>query len=104
VRLGGEASWWLHQTSEGRLLRYESEMNRAIPDQVAVLCLYDLTRFSGDVVMDVVQTHPRALIGEVIVQNPYYIEPGAFLAKREARRLRGSPTPEQATAFLDGTS
>jgi Phosphoribosyl transferase domain len=35
--------------------------------------------------------HPRALIGEVIVQNPYYIEPGAFLAKRKARRLRGSP-------------
>jgi hypothetical protein len=44
VRLGGEASLWLHQTSEERLLCYESEMNRAIPDQVAVLCLYDLTR------------------------------------------------------------
>lgn len=43
-------------------------MNCAIPNQVAVLCLYDLSRFSSDVVMDVLQTHPRALIGEVIVR------------------------------------
>jgi hypothetical protein len=79
-------------------------MNRTIPDQVAVLCLYDLSRFSGDVVMDVVQAHPRALINEMIVKNPYYIEPGAFLARRETGRLRGFSTPEEATAFLDGTS
>jgi len=104
VRLGGEASWWLHQTSQERLLRYESEMNRTIPAELAVLCLYDLNRFSAGVLVDVVQTHPRALINEMIIENPYYTEPGAYLARRESRRLPGIPTPEQATAFLNGTS
>jgi hypothetical protein len=106
VRLGGEASWWLHQTSQERLLRYESEMNRTIPAEVAVLCLYDLNRFSSGVLIDVVQTHPRALVSEMIVENPYYIGPEAYLALRE-RRGTGLPevlAAEEATAFLGGMS
>jgi hypothetical protein len=77
VRLGGEASWWLHQTSQERLLRYESEMNRTIPAELAVLCLYDLNRFSAGVLVDVVQTHPRALINEMIIEYPSGWQPPA---------------------------
>jgi hypothetical protein len=84
-------------------LRYESEMNRTIPAELAVLCLYDLNRFSAGVLVDVVQTRPRALINEMIIENPYYTEPGAYLARRKSRGLPGIPTSEQATAFLDGT-
>jgi hypothetical protein len=106
VRLGGEASWWLHQTSLERLLRYESELNRTIPAEIAVLCLYDLNRFSSGVLMDVGQTHPRALINEMIIENPYYVEPEAYLARHETQRrgLPGISTPEEARAFLDGVS
>ena len=106
VCLGGEASWWLHQTSQERLLRYESEMNRTIPAEIAVLCLYDLNRFSAGVLLDVVQTHPRALINEMIIDNPCYIEPDAYLVLRERRRSGepAAPAPEEATAFLDAKS
>lgn len=67
-------------------------MNRTIPVELAVLCLYNLTRFSAGVLVDVVQTHPGALIDEMIIENPYYIEPGAYLARRKSRRLPGIPT------------
>jgi two-component system, chemotaxis family, sensor kinase Cph1 len=93
MRLGGEASWWLHQTSQERLLRYDSEMNRTIPAELAVLCLYDLNRFSAGVLVDVVQTHPRALINEMIIENPYYTEPCAYLARRKPTSVRSSGSP-----------
>jgi hypothetical protein len=73
VRLGGEASWWLHRTSERQLLRYEVEMTKTIPAGLSVLCLYDVQRFGGDVVLDVLRTHPTSLVGDLPVKNPYYL-------------------------------
>jgi hypothetical protein len=61
----------------GTALRYESEMNRTIPAELAVLCLYDLNRFSAGVLVDVVQTHPRALINEMIIEYPSGWQPPA---------------------------
>ena len=46
------------------------------------LCLYDLTRCSGDLIMDVLKTHPKALLGGMVIDNPYYLEPDEFLASR----------------------
>jgi hypothetical protein len=44
-----------------------------------VLCLYDLDKFSGEVVVNVVKTHPQVLVQGILVENPYYVEPGEFL-------------------------
>jgi hypothetical protein len=32
--------------------------------------------------MDVLKTHPKALLGSMIIDNPYYLEPDQFLAGR----------------------
>ncbi len=83
VRIAGEVSWWLYQTSEERLLRYESELNRAMPSGLSALCVYDLTRFGPDAWLDMLRTHPNLLIGEdYLTRNRYYLPPNEFRANR----------------------
>jgi hypothetical protein len=65
------------------LFSYEAKLNRLLPrfPQV-VLCLYELDRFDGEVLVDVLKTHPKVLLGGILLDNPYYLEPEEFLASR----------------------
>jgi DcmR-like sensory protein len=76
---------WAHRSQDAvtELIGYESELNRIMANVPQVnLCLYDLTRCSGDLIMDVLKTHPKALLGGMVIDNPYYLEPDEFLASR----------------------
>jgi hypothetical protein len=76
---------WAHRNERvvGDLIGYESELNRIMANFPQVnLCLYDLTRCSGELIMDVLKTHPKALLGGMVIDNPYYLEPDEFLASR----------------------
>jgi hypothetical protein len=65
------------------LVRYEAKLNEFLPRYPQViLCLYELHRFSGDVLVDVLKTHPKVLLGGMLLRNPYYLEPDEFLAGR----------------------
>jgi hypothetical protein len=77
---------WAHRDERcvADLVGYESELNRIMSDFPQVnLCLYDLTRCSGELIMDVLKTHPKVLLGGMIIDNPYYLEPDEFLAARD---------------------
>ena len=66
------------------LLEYESRVNltlRRYDD--AVICAYDLKKFSASVVVDVLRTHPMVIVGGLLQENPYYVPPDAYL--RELR-------------------
>jgi MEDS: MEthanogen/methylotroph, DcmR Sensory domain len=80
-RLAGEMTWALRDApGVENLIGYESELNRVTSSHpVVVLCLYDLDLFSGEVVINVVKTHPQVLVRGVLVDNPYYLEPDEFL-------------------------
>ena len=80
-RLVGEMTWALRNVpGVEHLVGYESELNRVTSSYpVIVLCLYDLDRFSGEVVVNVVKTHPQVLVQGILVENPYYIGPDEFL-------------------------
>ena len=76
---------WAHRSPGAvtELIGYESELNRIMANVPQVnLCLYDLTRCTGDLIMDVLKTHPKALLGGMVIDNPYYLEPDEFLASR----------------------
>ncbi len=76
---------WAHRSQGAvtELIGYESELNRIMANVPQVnLCLYDLTRCTGDLIMDVLKTHPKALLGGMVIDNPYYLEPDEFLASR----------------------
>jgi hypothetical protein len=83
---------WAHRKRPGveELINYESQLNRIIANVPQVnLCLYDLTRCSGELILDVLKTHPKALLGSMVIDNPYYLEPDEFLAAREGAPLAG---------------
>ena len=63
--------------------RYEARLNEVIPNYAQViLCLYDLDRFGAEVLMDTLRTHPRVVVDGMVHENPYYVEPGKFLARQ----------------------
>jgi hypothetical protein len=68
------------------LLTLESEMNRYLPlyPQV-IVCLYDLDRFGSGALVSLVMTHPRMLVGGMVIENPYYLTPDEVLAKAVQR-------------------
>jgi hypothetical protein len=62
---------------------YESELNNYVPEYPqAVLCLYDLALFGGSMLVDLLRTHPKLLLGSLIVENPHYLTPDEFRALR----------------------
>jgi hypothetical protein len=81
VRAAGEMSWALRAfPGVGELFYYESQLNRymaRIPRQV-LFCMYDLDRVSGSMVIDAMRTHPRVLVGGLLFENPYYVDPEQF--------------------------
>ena len=91
ARAVGEMPWSAPQMpgAEG-LARYEAELNRFMPRYPQViLCLYDLEASSGEVVIDMLETHPRLLVRGIVWDNPYYLAPAEFLAARHS----GAPGP-----------
>ena len=84
VRSAGETTWTLRELPDLRdFLTYEAELNRFLPRYPQVImCLYDLDRFGGEILVDVLKTHPKILMGSTVLENLYYLEPDEFLASR----------------------
>jgi len=84
TRAVGEMTWAIRQMpGVEELVGYEARLNRFLPRYPQViLCLYELDRFSGEVLVDVLKTHPKVLLAGMVLDNPYYLEPDEFLASR----------------------
>ena len=102
LRLGGEVSWWAPLASPSSIAAYESELNRHIGDDKAVLCVYDLSRFSADAVIDAVMTHPMVLVGDRLVDNPWYLSPDEYRARRDSIHRDPRPSLEDISDLVTG--
>ncbi len=82
-RAAGEMTWALrHMPGVEDLIVYEAQLNRFLPKYPQVImCLYELGRFSGEVLVDVLKTHPKVLLGGMLLDNPYYLAPDEFLSR-----------------------
>jgi len=71
----------------GDLVEYEARLNDVLPGFIdPVICTYDLGRFGAGVVVDMLRTHPVAVVGNMLQENPYYVSVNALRAElREAR-------------------
>lgn len=87
VRWAGDGDWALAgRTSVGEMLRWEALYDKVSSNwKVLALCQFDLMKFSGDVVMDVLRSHPLCIIGEVLVPNPFHISPDTLLQELSKR-------------------
>lgn len=84
VRSTGETTWTLKELPGlYDFMTYEAELNRFLPRYPQViLCLYDLDHFGGQVLVDILKTHPKVLMGGTVLENLHYLEPDEFLASR----------------------
>jgi hypothetical protein len=71
------------------LVEFEARVNEVWQrHDDAVICVYDLAQFDGQVVIDMLRTHPMLIIGGILQENPFYTRPAEFL--REYRQRRAS--------------
>jgi hypothetical protein len=63
------------------LVEYESEINRYSPKYPQILlCLYDLERLGGTELVDLLRTHPKLLLGGMVLDNPHFLPPDEMRA------------------------
>jgi hypothetical protein len=75
------------------LLEYESRVNLTLARyDDAVICTYDLTRFSASIVVDVLRTHPMVIVGGLLQENPYYVPPADYLRELGFRKRASQRT------------
>jgi PAS domain S-box-containing protein len=91
LRATGEMSWSLRGSpGSERLIEYESRLNTFLPgSRCLALCQYDRRRFPASLLLQVLATHPMAVVGTEVFENIHYIPPEIFLGQ------------ELSTAILD---
>jgi hypothetical protein len=84
TRFIGFMDWALEIRGED-LIAFEALVNPVLAKHGdPVICAYDLSRFNGADVLDIMRTHPAAIVGGIIQQNPFNIPADEML-----RELRG---------------
>ncbi len=88
LRVTGETTWALkNPRGSEQFIEYEAKLNEFFPASKCLgLCQYDKRRFKPAFLLDVLATHPIAVIGTEVFDNPYYMP---------AKDLLG-PDPEAA--------
>jgi hypothetical protein len=90
TRLVAQMEWALEdRDGAGDLLEYEARFNNVHRESSdPVICVYDLSKFSADVIADALRTHPMVIMGGVLQENPLYTPPEEFLREFLGRRLK----------------
>lgn len=84
ARVTGDTTWILGapESTFRDFMGYESELNRFVAEHaVSVLCLYDLEALGGGILVDLLKTHPKLLLGGMLLENPHALSPDEFLAR-----------------------
>lgn len=87
VRIMGNMDWVFSQPDGAEaVMAYESEVNEVlVRNKQLAVCVYDVAKLSGALLMDLLRTHPLTLIGGVLQENPYYTPPAQMLKELRAR-------------------
>jgi hypothetical protein len=85
ARIVGEMTWAVTEIiGPANLIRYEGELNRfALRYPQIMLCLYNLDHFHGDLLVDIMKTHPKVLMGPTVLENLYYVPPDELATSRQ---------------------
>jgi hypothetical protein len=74
ARFAGEMSWALRGIpGADRILECESRINGLIEEApMTVMCQYDLNKFDGGLLYEVLNLHPVVIVGGHVLRNPFY--------------------------------
>jgi hypothetical protein len=91
ARSSGDTSGLSHLVDDfDEFAVYESHLNRLAAEYPqTVLCLYDLAIVGGGMMLDLLRTHPKLLLGGMVIENPHYLTPDEYLTlKQHSDRTR----------------
>jgi hypothetical protein len=73
-------------------VEYEMRLNSVLPSyDDPVICTYDANLLNANLAIDILRTHPVAIIGGVLIENSFFSRPEEFL--REVRERTAPPQP-----------
>ena len=77
LRVAGKMNWALEKAeSPRRLVEYEAELRSFFSSNpVLALCQYDRSKFSAELLLEILQTHPKVAIGKTIYDNFFWVSP-----------------------------
>ena len=82
ARAAGEMPHELDADARHEFMRYEARLTEFVADlPELILCLYDLRLSGAEILMDVLRTHPVAVVDGVLHDNPYYVPPDKLLGE-----------------------
>ncbi|MFO0753110.1 MAG: MEDS domain-containing protein [Thermodesulfovibrionales bacterium] len=89
LRVAAEMTWVLGgEAGTERLMEYEAKLNNHLPHLALTgLCQYRRSRFSPEIVRDVVYTHPLVVHKGRVLRNFHYIPPEEFLKPDPAQEV-----------------
>jgi hypothetical protein len=74
------------------LIEFETRVNFIVPKyEAAVICAYDLTKFGASTVMYALRTHPVVIIGGLLQENPFYVDPEQLLLELQEQQSYPAP-------------
>jgi hypothetical protein len=76
LRVAGEMTWTIDdRTALKRVVEYECQLHKRFSKQLTGLCQYDETRFSPEILSDVIRLHPKIIVRGRIYENPFLTDP-----------------------------
>jgi hypothetical protein len=64
-----------------RLLEYEARVSVLLRQHpVTAMCQYDARLFDGATILDVLRVHPMMVVRDMVVRNPFFVQPEEVLA------------------------
>jgi hypothetical protein len=96
TRLVGHAEQVLDDAFDAAaFLEYESRLNQVLSRHAdPVICTYDARRMGAGIALDVLRTHPVAIIAGVLQKNPFYVSTDEFLLELHERKAHRANRPE----------
>jgi len=88
MRLVGQMGW-VFSSPPGieQLVEYEASVNEVLNrGKTPTVCVYDVGRLSGGLVMDLLRAHPLTVMNGVLHENPFYTPAEQLLGELEQRR------------------
>jgi hypothetical protein len=88
MRVMGNMDWvFTGIPGAAEILEYEAEVNDVLArNRQPAVCVYDIAKLSGSMMMDILRTHPLTLIGGVVQENPFYTPPAQMLQELRERK------------------
>lgn len=88
IRIMGDMGWVFSGVPGAEdILEFEAQVNEVLSrNRQPAVCVYDIAKLSGAMMMDLLRTHPLTLIGGVVQENPYFTPPEEMLLELRNRK------------------